>query len=273
MNYRHIYHAGNFADVFKHIVLIAITKEFLHKDKPFCYLDTHAGVGAYDLSSQAAQKSKEYETGIGKILSQPNSPELVKAYLQIVKNDENRFFYPGSPYFVKKLIRPTDHMILCELQQDECQQLKRTFPHDKQVAIHCQDAYLGLKAFLPPKEKRGFVLIDPPYEKPDELTQLTTILPDAIKRWETGTFALWYPIKNQTAIERFIHRLKEKIQRPALNVQLSIYPEDNAQQLNGSGMFIVNPPWKLEEELQNVLPWLWQTLSHNQQGQYRIEAI
>jgi 23S rRNA (adenine2030-N6)-methyltransferase len=161
-------------------------------------------------------------------------------------------------------------MILSELHPEQCSLLKKLFAHNKQIAIHCQDGYQSLKAFLPPKEKRGFVLIDPPYEKSDEFTELTKMLPEAIKRWETGTFALWYPIKNHTATDRFIHSLKEKIKRPILIAELSIYPEDNMQQLNGSGMLIINPPWLLNEELQQVLPWLWNTLSKKGLGRYRI---
>ena len=164
-------------------------------------------------------------------------------------------------------------MILSELQPDECRQLKRFFPHDKQIGIHCQDAYLSLKAFLPPKEKRGFVLIDPPYEKPDEFDQLKKALPAAIQQWETGTFALWYPIKNRSMTDRFISSLKDKISLPILIAELSVYPEDNIQSLNGSGMFIVNPPWQLDEELKTVLPWLWKTLSVNKSGKYNLNLM
>lgn len=274
MNYRHAYHAGSFADAFKHITLIALIKAFLRKESPFCYLETQAGTGSYDLTSKAALATKEFKTGVAKIRARSNPPELVQNYLQIIEkmnHGSDLKIYPGSPYFVKQLLRPQDRMILSELHPDECQVLKRFFPHDKQVAIHCQDGYLSLKAFLPPKEKRGLVLIDPAYEKADEFEQLTKILPEAVKRWETGTFALWYPIKSRTATDRFLKTITEKISRPTLITELSVYPEDNAQQLNGSGMLIVNPPWQLDEELKNVLPWVWEALSVNKQGQYSIK--
>lgn len=263
MNYRHSYHAGNFADVFKHIVLIALTKSFLRKENAFCYLDTHAGIGLYDLMSVETQKTKEYETGISKVLAQKNPPDLIKEYIEIVRSTKNEFSYPGSPLFVKNYLRKQDRMILSELHPEDCAILKKHFAHDKQVAVHCQDGYQSLKAFLPPKEKRGFVLIDPPYEKADEFEQLLKIIPETVKRWETGTFVLWYPIKNRATTDRFIRSLKTKITRPILITELSIYPEDNTQQLNGSGMLIINPPWLLNEELQPTLPWLRETLSTN----------
>ncbi len=144
MNYRHAYHTGNFADAFKHIVLVALTKAFLRKETPFCYLDTHAGTGSYDLTAYAPQRSKEFETGISKIISQLNPPELVQHYLQIVQKNNvaaKLRFYPGSPYFVKQMLRKTDRMILSELHPEDVKLLKRFFPHDKQVAVHAKDAY------------------------------------------------------------------------------------------------------------------------------------
>lgn len=267
MNYRHAYHAGNFADVFKHIVLVGLTQSLLRKDSAFCFLDTHAGSGFYDLSSDAAQKGKEFENGIKKLFAQENPPELVKQYLECITDPLQ---YPGSPLIVQHFLRPQDRMILSELHPEEYQQLKRLFARNKQVAVHNQNGYDCIKAFLPPKEKRGFVLIDPPYEKPDELMQLTRILPEALRRWESGIFALWYPIKNREAIERFHQTLQEKIEEPILTVELSIYPENITTHLNGSGMVIINPPWQLDQTLEDTLPWVWKALSINKQGRYHL---
>lgn len=269
MNYRHIYHAGNFADVLKHIILVAITKSFLRKDKGFCYLDTHAGIGQYALNSPEAQKSKEFENGIAKIFLQKNRPPLVEDYLQSVHEK----IYPGSPLIVKHYLRPQDRMILSELHPEDYAVLKNLFIRDKQVAVHLQDGYQSLKAHLPPKERRGLILIDPPYEKADEFSHLLTAIPETLQRFETGCYVLWYPIKNYSAITRFKNSFKEKIHRPILNCELSIYAENTEISLNGCGMLIINPPWQLKEELQQVIPWLWQTLSINHQGQYFADFI
>lgn len=266
MNYRHAYHAGNFADVFKHVVLVALTQALLRKDTAFCYVDTHAGAGSYDLSSIAAQKTKEAALGIGKIIAQPNPPALVQDYLRCVSPE----IYPGSPLIVRQLLRAQDRMVLSELHPEELAQLRKVFRDDKLVAVHLQDGYQSLKAFLPPKERRGLVLIDPPYEKTDEFEQLAKTLPMAVERWETGVFALWYPLKNRAVVERFQRTMQDRIARPLLFAELSIYAEDSAMSLNGSGMMIINPPWKLAEELQDVLPWLWKVMSVEKQGRFRV---
>lgn len=278
MNYRHSYHAGNFADVFKHIILTALIKSLLRKDSAFCYLDTHAGIGNYDLQSSTAQKGKEYANGIGKILQQPNPPDLVKHYVDLVRannpitSDPLRY-YPGSPQIVRQLLRPSDRMVLCELHEEDYHLLKTAFPHDKQVGIHHQDGYQALKAFLPPKERRGVVLIDPPYEDPDEFIHLLSALPKAIERWETGIYAVWYPIKEKRSIERFHRSLKLKIERPMLVSELTLFPENTSTQLNGNGLLIINPPWQLDQEIKEILPWLWQVLSPNKQGRYEIKTL
>lgn len=251
MNYRHSYHAGNFADVFKHVILIALTQSFLLKETPFCYLDTHAGAGCYDLSSKEAKKSKEFEDGILKIKKANNPPALIQEYLNFFSGN----LYPGSPFFVKRFLREKDRMILCELHSEEHASLRQNLGHNKQINIHLLDGYLGLKAFLPPIERRGFVLIDPPYEKPDEFTTLANAAIQSVTRWETGTFAIWYPIKDLRAVERFKERLKRMIQRPQLELELNIKPSV-PMVLTGCGMIIINPPWQLEEKVKPVLSWV-----------------
>ena len=273
MNYRHIYHAGNFADVFKHIVLATLTKAFLRKDTPFCYLDTHAGIGRYDLHSIAAQKSKEYENGIQKVLSADNVPEVIQEYLSCVQQNQTEFCYPGSPQIVKHYLRAQDRMILCELHSEDYQTLKKNYSHNKGIAVHHQDAYQSLKAYLPPKEKRGLILIDPPFENTNEFTNITTALTTALKRFETGVYAIWYPIKNYAAIKKFHQQMKQHISRPMLICELSIYPDDVISGLNGSGMLIINPPFQVDEQLSDLLPWLWKVLSINQQGMQQIKFL
>lgn len=277
MNYRHIYHAGNFADVFKHIVLGALSKSFLRKDTPFCYLDTHAGIGCYDLTCEAAQKSKEYETGLSKILNAKNAPELVAEYISCIqklnKNANEYHLYPGSPEIVKTFLRPNDRMVLCELHPDDYKTLKRYYAHKKQVAIHNQDAYQSLKSLLPPKEKRGLILIDPPYENKDEFSKILEALTQALHRFETGVYAIWYPIKDYQAIKRLHHTFKEKISRPVLNCELSIYPTNLSTHLNGSGMLIINPPYQIDQQLNTTLPWLWEALNIDKQGKFNVNFL
>lgn len=259
MNYQHVYHAGNFADVFKHIILIALTHALQNKPTPFCYLDTHAGAGCYDLSSEAAQKGKEYVTGVNKLLQQKQCPNLVTEYLNIIKTETN---YPGSPLLAKHILRPQDRMVLSELKIDEYHALKKLFAGDKQVAVHHQDGYQSLKAFLPPKEKRGLILIDPPYEKSDDFATILKKLPEALDRFPNGIFALWYPIKNKTVTDRFINSLKAKIFRPCWVSELLVTSHPIPTYLNGCGLFIVNPPWQIEKNLQTTLEWLRAILHH-----------
>lgn len=278
MNYRHIYHAGSFADVFKHLVLVGLLQALHHKEKPFCYIDTHAGIGRYDLSSPAAQKTQEYSSGIAKITQQPviASP-MLQAYLAAVSavNDSSAQlpprFYPGSPRIARHLLRPQDRMILSELHGDDIALLKQEFHGDKQVAVHQQDGYLALKAFLPPKEKRGLVLIDPPFEQSNELERICTALKSALKHWDTGIYAIWYPIKEKNFTQKLHQQLQLLPCKDILFVELSIYPEDAPISLNGSGMAILNPPWQFDTQLKSVIPWLWQVLSPEKRGCFRIE--
>jgi len=273
VNYRHIFHAGNFADAFKHIVLIALIESLKNKDAPFCYLDTHAGCAQYDLDSESAKKTHEYRTGVGRIFKQKNFPRLVQTYVDCIREinpDDTLHFYPGSPHFVRQLLRPQDHMILSELHATDFKTLKKHYHEDKQVATHHQDGWLSLKAFLPPKERRGLVLIDPPYEDPTEFFSVAEKIQPALKRFETGVFALWYPMKSNIARNPFYRDVKKLITRPTLFVEISFWPEDGGASLHGSGMLIINPPWTLDTTLREILPWLWQTLSPHRQGEWKI---
>ncbi|EKD53935.1 MAG: hypothetical protein ACD_60C00138G0004 [uncultured bacterium] len=275
MNYRHIYHAGNFADVFKHIVLIALIQSFLKKETPFCYLETHAGIGCYDLYDAAAQKSKEFETGVKKIFEKENTLPLIQEYLTCIKKlnktGELRY-YPGSPYFAKQFLRTNDRMVLSELHPEDANTLKKFFKNDRNISIHHENGYQSLKAFLPPKERRGLILIDPPYEKPDELLDIPNILAEALNRFETGVYAVWYPIKNHFALNRFYQALKTKITRPQLRVEFFIHKEDSVISLKGCGMIILNPPWQLAESLKEILPVLCDTLAVDQ-GRFNLVLL
>jgi 23S rRNA (adenine2030-N6)-methyltransferase len=272
MNYRHIFHAGNFADVFKHVVLSLLLKSLHRKDAPFCYLDTHAGAGRYDLSSAAAQKTGEYRDGIKRLLNGQSLPELADylATVSALNDGQTLRYYPGSPRVARFFLRPQDRAELLELQPDECAQLKAEFAGDRQVQVRLQDGYTGLKALLPPRERRGLVLIDPPYESDKEFQQLIEGLREACARWESGLYALWYPIKSRPPVERFHRALVASGIRRILLAELSPYPEDSNFRMNGCGMVMINPPWKLDETLHLLLPNLLNVLRQHPVGRTEI---
>ena len=277
MNYRHAYHAGNFADVIKHVILTALLTAMSQKKTPFCYIDTHAGPGCYDLFSALSSKTKEYEGGIEKIMRQDNPPPLVKPYLSAVHTINNQLthsrfsslrYYPGSPLIAQSLLRPTDRLVACELHPEEYRQLRSLFLNNKLAAVHHMDGFLGLKAFLPPAERRGVILIDPPYEDPDEFTRLARTLPLALKRFETGIYAIWYPLKEKASVQRFYQSLSQHVLPSILAIELTLFP-DLPHHLNGCGLAVINPPWQFEQSLNDVLPWLWNALTINHQGGFK----
>lgn len=276
MNYRHLYHAGNFADVFKHTLLILLLQSLQRKSKPFCYIDTHAGRGCYNLTSADAQKTLEFHDGIFKLWKKRNNPEIITIYKNIIQRfnkNPNLHIYPGSPCIAKTLLRDTDRMWVCELQVDEARHLQQLFIRDKQVKVFQQDGYQSLKAWLPPTERRGLVLIDPPFEKVDEFDAINAGLKAAYRRWQTGIYAIWYPIKSRSAVAKFQHALQQSGIQKILVAELCIYPEDVSIRFNGAGLAIINPPWQFAEQVQALLPWLWNQLSVAQQGSYRVNWL
>ena len=262
MNYDHTYHAGGFSDVFKHLVLIALFEKLQKKDSALVYIDTHAAYPSTDLQSSPAQKTQEAQAGI-RALRGKNVSSLIEKYLALVEkhnvnlNAKNR--YPGSAAIAALLKRPQDRLILNELMDKPYEALAKFFRRVSGIHCHQQDAYQALKAFLPPKEKRGIVLIDPPYENPREFTDLLEHIPAAVKRWPQGTYAIWYPIKDITFTEQFVKKLARRIDVPLMNFVLEVLPSDVKQRLSGTGMIIINPPWQiaqvikpLVEELQGI---------------------
>ncbi len=285
MNYRHLYHAGNFCDVFKHVLLISLIEFLKKKEKPFCYLETHAGAGRYDLTSAEVQKTKEYQNGILKLIEQNlklnKIPQLIEDYVKIIQAQGFPSYYSGSPMIAKTQLRPDDRMILMELHQAEYQALNGLFNNglnnidDKHIAIHHQDGYLGLKAFLPPKERRGLIFIDPPYEKETEWEDLTHHLKMAYKRFSTGVYAIWYPIKDKKIVANF-HRSLTNLtadNHEIMIAEIKLYPDDIMTGLIGCGVVIINPPWQWADAFSEVLPWLWQILSVNNQGSYSLRLL
>lgn len=276
MNYLHSYHAGNFCDVVKHICQIGLMDALARKNTPYCYLDTHAGAGCYDLFSEFSLKTKEYENGIEKIIQKDNPPPLVKRYLDCVHSINDRLtgthhsslrYYPGSPMIARHVMREKDRMVACELHPTEYASLRKCFAGDYQANIHHTDGFNGLKAFLPPKENRGLILIDPPYEDPDEFTRITRTLPLALRRFESGIYAIWYPIKEKYHLDKFYQAVKKNIAREVFVIELTVFP-DLPQHLNGCGMAIINPPWQFDEQIKPALSWAWQALSVEGKGHF-----
>lgn len=278
MNYRHAYHAGNFADVVKHAVLVLLLRALRTKDKPFAVLDTHAGIGRYDLTGAEAQKTGEFRDGIARLLAAAAPPPLALPYLDLVRaagglgREDAPAVYPGSPLLARMLLRPGDRLVLVELHPEDAAALRALFRGDPQVAVHRRDGYEALKALLPPPERRGLVLIDPPFEAPDEAERLTAGLRMAAARWPGGIYAVWYPIKARAPVERFHAELTLTGLRRLLVAELTVFAADRPDRLNGCGMVLVNPPWRLDEHLRELLPGLQPILAHDGGG-WRVEWL
>lgn len=272
--YRHLFHAGNFADVLKHVVLLHLVHAFCRKDKPFLYLDTHAGTGRYDLSLAWAQKNAEFRDGITRIWGHDNAPATIVPYLDSVtaENPDRRLrFYPGSPRFVRPMMRPGDRAVLSELNKDDCAQLAELFARDRQVHVQLMDGYQALKAFLPPPERRALVLIDSSFDRAGEYARITDALVQAHKRFATGVFAIWYPLMEPSAVRAFERGVAESGIRKILKLELSVYPESWQGGMRGSAMLIVNPPYELDTTLAPALSWLHGMLSADGAGGHRVE--
>lgn len=261
MNYRHIYHAGNFADVLKHAVLARLVTYMQGKDKAFRVLDTHAGIGLYDLASEEAQKTGEWRDGIGRLLEgdmPPDVAEILAPYLEVVRKlnpDGGLSRYPGSPKLARMLFRPQDRLSAMELHPDDYETLHRLFDGDFQSRITRLDGWLALGGHLPPKEKRGIVLVDPPFEVEGEYDRLAGGLEKAWRRFPGGVYCLWYPLKKGAPVAAFHQALKESGIPKILCAELSV-KSDREPGLAGSGLVVVNPPYTLKGELDMLLPFL-----------------
>ena len=279
MNYRHAFHAGNFADVVKHATLLVLLELLAQKDKPFCYLDSHAGIGRYDLDSDEARRTQEHAGGIQRLLGAQELPPALARYRDLVLSmnperagNEPLRHYPGSPWIARALLREQDRAVLMELHPEDAGTLKEVFRDDRRVAVHHTDGYNGLKAFLPPPERRGLVLIDPPYEAPDEFDRLLAALSEAHRRWSTGVYAVWYPLKDPRAVGRFQDGLAESGIRKILRAELTLFREPPPGSLfYGSGMAIINPPWQTESQLAPVLEALRELLAP--EGAVRLDWL
>lgn len=266
MNYRHVYHAGNFADVFKHAALTLLLEHLRQKEKPFAVIDTHAGVGLYDLAGPEAAKTGEAEAGITALLAGGVPDGLPPSYAAILADLNPSWpgirFYPGSPLIVKALLRPQDRLAAVELHPEDVESLRAVLGKDPRIQIRHANGYAALKALLPPPERRGLVLIDPPFEAEDEFKTAAHALAEGLRRWETGIFALWYPVKEQGASERFLGEATH-LPRPSFAAEFHLRPPGESERMQGCGLFVVNPPWRFDEEMAALLTVLSKRLRTN----------
>ncbi|MDV3253862.1 MAG: 23S rRNA (adenine(2030)-N(6))-methyltransferase RlmJ [Lysobacter sp.] len=265
MNYRHAFHAGNHADVLKHVTLLALCDALTAKPTPLFALDTHAGRGLYALDSASAQRTGEAEGGIGRLMAEAPKHPAIARYLSAVRAcraEHGNASYPGSPWLLGHALREQDRIAACELMPEEATQLAANFAADPRVAAHTRDGYAAMKALLPPRIgttrfARGLVLIDPPYEAQlEEFDTIIGALRDALVRWPQGTYAVWYPIKRRRSLLPFFRRATTLPAKGVLLAELMVHPDDSPLRMNGSGMLLVNPPWQLDQTLQSALPLL-----------------
>jgi 23S rRNA (adenine2030-N6)-methyltransferase len=286
LSYRHAFHAGNHADVLKHVVTMQLLHYLGQKETPYMVIDTHAGAGLYALDSAQATKNAEYESGISRLWLRRDLPPAIAEYVDLIHdmNPSGKLRqYPGSPYFADKMMRAQDRLRLFELHPsdgkilaDNFRKLEAQQPaggRGKRVMVQQGDGFLGLKALLPPPSRRGLVLIDPPYEVKDDYRRVKQTLEDAVKRFATGIYAVWYPVLQRPESQQLPERLKRIPCNGWLNVTLSISgPSPDGFGLHSSGMFILNPPWTLEPMLKELMPWLVQALGQDAGARFTLES-
>jgi 23S rRNA (adenine2030-N6)-methyltransferase len=270
--YRHHFHAGNFADVFKHALLARLLAAVTAKDKPFCYLDTHAGIGRYDLSHPWAQKNAEFRNGIARLWDRGDLPAPLLPYMEAVRaeNPDGKLrFYPGSPLIARRFLRPGDRMVLSELNRTDVAELGELFARDRQVTVHLMDGYQSLKAHLPPQERRGVVLIDSSFDRAGELKRVVDGLARAHERWATGIYAIWYPLLEPAAMRGFERDMVATGIRKILQLELSMTPDVWTQTLGGCGMLVVSPPYRYDGDAEVIVAWLAKMLATESRSRRR----
>ena len=280
MNYHHAFHAGNFADVFKHAILLGLIDTLKAKPTAFCYIDTHAGAGRYDLRHEEARKTGEFIDGVQRLLIAAKLPSTLRPYFDLLRaanaSDEHGHLhlYPGSPLIASLALRADDRIVLCETQPAEAAALKNLFAGDERVGVHQRDGYLALSALVPPRERRGLVLIDPPFEAQEaEFRAIESALDKALTRWPTGIQAIWYPIKLRRQILPFQRWFAKRGAKKTLLAELMIDADDSPLRLNGCGMIIVNAPWQFDLWLAKLLAELAPMLARSARASHRVEWL
>ena len=277
LSYRHGFHAGNHADVLKHVALVALLRILTRKDKPLLVLDTHAGAGMYSLEQGFAVRIAEFRDGIAKLWERNDLPAPVADYLdqvRAVNADGVLRQYPGSPRIALGVLRPQDRLRLFELHSTEGQILAQQFAQDsRRVTVTAGDGFAGLKAVLPPQSRRGLVLIDPSYELASDYRAVVTALRDGLRRFATGTYAVWYPLLQRRESVELPDKLRQAVNVDWLDVTLQVKaPSPTGLGLHGSGLFIVNPPWRFSEQLLGIMPWLTRALAQDATADFRLDS-
>jgi 23S rRNA (adenine2030-N6)-methyltransferase len=269
MNYRHAFHAGNFADVFKHIIIARILAHLREKIAPFRVIDTHAGEGLYDLTSEEASRTGEWRDGIGRLVDAKlpaDAAELLSPYFSALhaynRTDELRY-YPGSPALVRHLLRPQDRLVACELEPHAAAALSRHLRGAATVKVVSIDGWIALNAYVPAKERRGLVIVDPPFEQPNDLISLADGVTAAYRKWPTGIYLMWYPVKGRDGPDRLIKRLRRTGIDKCLRAEFAVSSPGPAAGLSACGVIVVNPPWRLAAEITTVAPALLDALGRD----------
>jgi len=276
LSYRHQFHAGNIADVFKHALLTRLLLALNRKDKPYCVVETHAGLGLYDLNHPWAQKTEEWRKGIGRVFGRADAPASLKPYLDAVhaeNPDGHLRHYPGSPRIARRLMRETDRLVLYELNQDDCETLRSHFRNTRHTGVHQQDGYSAIKATLPPKERRGLLFIDASFDQGEDFARVAKAIKEAHSRFATGMIAVWYPLMGTSAIEAFERSLSGASLPKTLQLELSTESREFSEHIPGSGLIVINPPYGLDQEAPPLLDWLWRALSPDGKGGTRCEWL
>ena len=275
LSYRHGFHAGNHADVLKHLVQSLVIEYLTRKDTPVRYIDTHSATGGYALDDAFAKKTSEWTEGIGKIWQNPELPETLNTYLEVVKDFNNHNqklkLYPGSPSLAAALLRRQDRLSLFELHPADSRQLARNFEKDRRVKVTQSNGFAGLKALLPPLEKRALVLIDPPYEVKDDYNTVVKSLKEALRRFAVGIYCVWYPQLDSEHSRTFSHKLEKCGAQRWLHVTMNVRG-NNTSGMYGSGMFVINPPWLLEKQLKETLPKLVELLGETPDASFTLKT-
>ncbi|MDU3901041.1 MAG: 23S rRNA (adenine(2030)-N(6))-methyltransferase RlmJ [Haemophilus haemolyticus] len=274
---RHSFHAANHADVLRHLVFMLILESLKLKEKGFFYLDTHSGVGRYRLSSNESEKTGEYKEGIERLWDQTDLPEDVARYVKMIKKlnygGKELRYYAGSPLIAAELLRPQDRALLTELHPSDYPILRNNFSDYKNVTVKCDNGFQQVKATLPPKERRGLVLIDPPYELKEDYDLVVKAIEEGYKRFATGTYAIWYPIVLRQQTKRIFKGLEATGIRKILRIELAVRPDSDQRGMTASGMVVINPPWTLETQMKEILPYLTKTLVPEGTGSWAVEWI
>jgi 23S rRNA (adenine2030-N6)-methyltransferase len=279
MNYRHAYHAGNFADVLKHAVLALVIEHLELKPTPFRVIDTHAGIGLYDLAAEASLKTLEWQAGIARVIDADlpaDAAAVLAPYLAVVREVNGRGAlrrYPGSPLIARRLMRAADRLVVNELHPEDHAELAKLFARDIETKVLSLDAWIALKSLLPPKERRGVVLVDPAFEEEGELDRLVEGLQEAARRFATGTFLFWYPIKDVKAVAAFCRKVAALELPKVLAVELMIRGAEDSQRLNGAGLIVVNAPYTLAGKLNVLLPELVRLLAQGEGAAFRVQDL